>query len=65
MPDDGVRLGRADLDTVSISPDTLAYLCGPTPFMISIRDALIARNVPSANIHYEVFGPDSWSPELA
>jgi nitric oxide dioxygenase len=62
---DGVRLGRADLDAVSIEPDTLAYLCGPMPFMISIRDALIARNVPSANIHYEVFGPDNWSQGLA
>jgi nitric oxide dioxygenase len=65
VPVDGVRLGRADLDAVSIEPDTLAYLCGPMPFMISIRDALIARNIPSANIHYEVFGPDSWSRELA
>ena len=65
MPVDGVRLGPANLDAVSISPDTLAYLCGPMPFMISIRDALIARNIPSANIHYEVFGPDSRSRELA
>lgn len=65
VPGDGVRLGRADLDAVSIEPDTLAYLCGPMPFMISIRDALIARNVPSANIHYEVFGPDTWSAEPA
>jgi nitric oxide dioxygenase len=65
VPVDGVRLGRANLDAVSISPDTVAYLCGPMPFMISIRDALIARNIPSANIHYEVFGPDSWSRELA
>ena len=65
VPVDGVRLGRANLDAVSLSPDTLAYLCGPMPFMISIRDALIARNIPSANIHYEVFGPDCWSRELA
>ena len=64
-PVDGVRLGRANLDAVSISPDTLAYLCGPMPFMISIRDALIARNIPITNIHYEVFGPDSGSLELA
>jgi nitric oxide dioxygenase len=64
-PGDGVRLGRADLDALSIEPDTKAYLCGPMPFMVSIRAALLARNVPSANIHYEVFGPDNWGPGLA
>ena len=63
-PIGGVRLGRADLAALSIEPDTLAYLCGPMPFMSSIRDELIARDIPSANIHYEVFGPDSRSREL-
>jgi ferredoxin-NADP reductase len=65
VPVDGVRLGRANLDAVSISSDTLAYLCGLMPFMIAIRDALIARNIHGANIRYEVFGPDSSSRELA
>ena len=32
------------------------------PFMLSLREALIERNVPAENIHYEVFGPDSWAP---
>ncbi len=30
--------------------------------MLSLREALIERNVPAENIHYEVFGPDSWAP---
>ncbi|QBJ97471.1 hemin transporter [Rhodococcus sp. ABRD24] len=57
----GTRLGRADLTDVSIEPGTRAFLCGPLPFMLSMRESLIARNVPTENIHYEVFGPDSWA----
>ena len=29
--------------------------------MTAVRDALIARDVPRENIHYEVFGPDTGS----
>jgi nitric oxide dioxygenase len=29
--------------------------------MMSLRAALLARGVPAANVHYEVFGPDSWA----
>ena len=60
-----VHRGRVDLDGLSIEPSLHAYLCGPMPFMISIREALIARDVPSENIHYEVFGPDNWSHQSA
>lgn len=56
-----VRLGRADLAEVPVEPNTQAFLCGPLPFMLSMREALIERNVPAENIHYEVFGPDSWA----
>jgi nitric oxide dioxygenase len=38
------------------------YLCGPLPFMQSVRESLIERQVPATAIHYEVFGPDSWTP---
>lgn len=57
-PEDGVRVGRVDLSDISIDPDTHVYLCGPLPFMLGIRSALIAKNVSAENIHYEVFGPD-------
>lgn len=57
-----VRVGRADISDLPLDPDTQAYLCGPLPFMLSLREALIERNVPAENIHYEVFGPDSWAP---
>lgn len=60
-PMDSVRLGRADLADITLNPDTQAFLCGPLPFMLSLREALIERDVPAENIHYEVFGPDSWA----
>jgi len=60
-PEGSLREGRADLGEVAIAPGTRAYLCGPLPFMLGMREALLAKDVPAENIHYEVFGPDSWS----
>ncbi|UUU40048.1 globin domain-containing protein [Streptomyces sp. NBC_00162] len=57
-PGDGT--GRLDLTAVPVSPGTRAYLCGPLPFMRSVREQLLAKGVPAADIHYEVFGPDLW-----
>lgn len=57
---DTTTLGRIDLDTVDIRTDAQVYLCGPLPFMESVRRSLIDRKVPERNIHYEVFGPDKW-----
>ncbi|MFG2971688.1 globin domain-containing protein [Streptomyces sp. NPDC048331] len=57
-PGDGE--GRMDLSTVPLAPGTQAYLCGPLPFMRAVREQLIAKGVPAADIHYEVFGPDLW-----
>lgn len=62
QPLETMRVGRADISDLPLDPTTRAFLCGPLPFMLSLRQALIARNVPAENIHYEVFGPDSWSP---
>ncbi|MFC4603520.1 globin domain-containing protein [Rhodococcus kronopolitis] len=53
--------GRADLSTVEIEDGTKVYLCGPMPFMLSVRESLLERDVPASSIHYEVFGPDSWA----
>ncbi|MFJ3668254.1 globin domain-containing protein [Streptomyces sp. NPDC090106] len=56
----GTRAGLVDLEGVPLAPGTRAYLCGPLPFMRSVRTALIARGVAPSAIHYEVFGPDLW-----
>ncbi len=64
-PVGGIRQGRAHLADFDIAPDTRAYLCGPLPFMVSIRNILLAKGVPERNIHYEVFGPDAWVPAAA
>ncbi|MGW5846743.1 globin domain-containing protein [Streptomyces sp. NPDC055254] len=57
-PGDG--LGRIDLADVPVAAGTQAYLCGPLPFMRSVREQLLAKGVPAADVHYEVFGPDLW-----
>ncbi|GII89065.1 hemin transporter [Sphaerisporangium siamense] len=52
------RIGFADLSDIEIPRDTRAYLCGPVPFMRSVRTQLLRRGVPASRVHYEVFGPD-------
>ncbi|MGW1428442.1 globin domain-containing protein [Streptomyces sp. NPDC002431] len=54
------RTGRVDLSGLDIAPGTRTYLCGPLPFMRSVRAQLLAEGVPASDIHYEVFGPDMW-----
>ncbi|GAA3238072.1 FAD-binding oxidoreductase [Streptomyces lavendulae subsp. grasserius] len=56
----GDATGLVDLESVPVAPGTQAYLCGPLPFMRSVRTQLIAKGVPASDIHYEVFGPDLW-----
>ncbi|MFG2827086.1 globin domain-containing protein [Streptomyces sp. NPDC048434] len=53
-----VRTGRMDLTQIAIPAGTTAYLCGPVPFMKTVRAQLLASGVPARHIHYEVFGPD-------
>ncbi|MFE0603288.1 globin domain-containing protein [Streptomyces sp. NPDC058892] len=57
-PGDGE--GLMNLSDLHVAPGTSAYLCGPLPFMRSVREQLIAKGVSPADIHYEVFGPDLW-----
>ncbi|MFO7689824.1 MAG: hemin transporter, partial [Cryobacterium sp.] len=62
-PADGdteAHLGFMTLDGLSIPADATVYLCGPLPFMRSLRGQALAAGVPAANVHYEVFGPDLW-----
>ncbi|SDC14544.1 nitric oxide dioxygenase [Paenibacillus sp. UNCCL117] len=41
----------------AVSRNASFYFCGPTPFMKSVRDALLSWGVEEADIHYEFFGP--------
>ncbi|HBO54375.1 MAG TPA: hemin transporter, partial [Janibacter terrae] len=59
-----VRHGRIDLASDDIDPSAEVYLCGPLPFMESVRGQLAERGVPEERIHYEVFGPDTWIPHV-
>jgi nitric oxide dioxygenase len=65
LPVDGVHPGFMDLGAVDLPEDAVYYLCGPLPFMQSVRSALIARGVPARDIQYEVFGPDLWLADYA
>jgi nitric oxide dioxygenase len=65
LPVDGVHDGMMDLDDVDLPEGAAFYLCGPLPFMRSVRNALLDRGVPASDIQYEVFGPDLWQADLA
>jgi nitric oxide dioxygenase len=52
--------GLVDLSRISLPDGVHAYLCGPLPFMRTVRTQLLARGVSPAHVHYEVFGPDLW-----
>lgn len=59
---DTVHEGFIDLADVSFDISAQVYLCGPPPFMNAVRRGLDALDVPVGNVHYEVFGPDTWAP---
>lgn len=50
--------GLVSLDAVDLPAEADVYLCGPVPFMASVKSALVQRGVPEQRIRYEVFGPD-------
>ena len=55
-------LGHLDADLLAqMLPgnDVDVYFCGPTPFMKSLFNGLLAWGVPEDRIHYEFFGPAS------
>jgi len=57
--------GFMDLRERELPADAQYYLCGPLPFMQSVRSTLIERGVPARDIQYEVFGPDLWLADYA
>ncbi|SIN75793.1 globin domain-containing protein [Agromyces cerinus] len=52
--------GFMDLNGIELPAGAKVYLCGPLPFMRSIRSQAISAGIPATDIHYEVFGPDVW-----
>ncbi|HEV7166385.1 MAG TPA: globin domain-containing protein [Micrococcaceae bacterium] len=57
---EGINKGFMTLEGLDIPSDASVYLCGPLPFMKSIRSQALATGIPAERIHYEVFGPDLW-----
>jgi nitric oxide dioxygenase len=59
--------GRMDLSDIEIPSDATVFMCGPLPFMLDARKALLGKGISAERIHYEVFGPDLWaqSPDNA
>ncbi|HEY6759578.1 MAG TPA: ferredoxin reductase [Baekduia sp.] len=53
------RVDRAMLETVGPAARTAprAFVCGPTPFVESVADTLVALGHDAARIHTERFGP--------
>ncbi len=50
------RMDQSTIDSLRLPAGGSAYLCGPTQFMISMRDALVATGLDPAHIHSELFG---------
>ena len=53
--------GFMDLQAVDLPDNATVFMCGPLPFMQSMRSTLLSRGVASDRMHYEVFGPDLWA----
>jgi nitric oxide dioxygenase len=64
LPATDVFAGMMDLSQVTLPDNAAYYLCGPVPFMRSVRSALIERGVTARDIQYEVFGPDLWQADI-
>jgi len=57
------HLSRSILDEVGISRDADVYLCGPTPFMTVMKEALATMGVTPERIHVEIFnGSEAMTP---
>ncbi|WP_104137336.1 globin domain-containing protein [Cryobacterium sp. Y62] len=60
IPSEGYHEGFMSLENVTIPEDASVYLCGPLPFMRSLRSQALQSGIPADRIHYEIFGPDLW-----
>jgi nitric oxide dioxygenase len=55
-----VHSGFMNIRDIQLPSDAEYYLCGPVPFMQTVRTALVGAGVRPKDIQYEVFGPDLW-----
>jgi ferredoxin-NADP reductase/MOSC domain-containing protein YiiM/ferredoxin len=44
------------LERIGVTPNSDFYLCGPTSFLVNMRDGLKSWGVPDGNVHTEMFG---------
>jgi ferredoxin-NADP reductase/MOSC domain-containing protein YiiM len=57
------HLARSVFDEVGLPRNADVYLCGPSPFMAEMKDALAALGVPQQRVHMELFnGSESLTP---
>jgi ferredoxin-NADP reductase len=57
------HLSRSVLDEVGVPREADVYICGPTPFMAEMKEALAAVGVAPDRIHIELFnGSESMTP---
>ncbi len=49
------HLSRSVFEELDVPRDADVYLCGPTPFMAQMKEALAALGVAAARIHVELF----------
>ncbi|WP_374928282.1 globin domain-containing protein [Kytococcus sedentarius] len=59
----GAHLGLMDLAQVDVPANAKVFMCGPLPFMRTVRRSLMDKGVDARNISYEVFGPDLWAQD--
>lgn len=52
--------GFVDTDVIPLHPGSEVYMCGPVPFMQSVRAGLHRRGISDGQIRYEVFGSEQW-----
>jgi len=63
-PVSSVHAGIMELDAVDLPDGAIYYMCGPLPFMQTLRSEWSGRGVSPRDIQYEVFGPDLWQADL-
>ncbi|BAL89447.1 putative flavohemoprotein [Actinoplanes missouriensis 431] len=63
LPVTAAYSGQMDLADLDLPEGAVYYLCGPLPFMKTIRGALMDRGVEPRDIQYEMFGPDLWAAD--
>jgi nitric oxide dioxygenase len=56
----GVHPGFLTLDGIELPDSAQIYLCGNNGFVQAVRSQLVARGVPAAHVHCELFSPNDW-----